>query len=51
MASAVFQLMLRLSMLSSRSLQASTHTRSWYLQDSKTWVGAGLEVAGGATNC
>lgn len=31
MASAVFQLMLRLSIVSSLCLQASTHTRSWYL--------------------
>jgi hypothetical protein len=36
MASAVLQLMLRLSRSSSRCLQASTHTRSWYLQQHST---------------
>lgn len=36
MDSAVFQLMLRLSMVSSRCLQASTHTRSWYLRAGTT---------------
>lgn len=32
---AVFQEMLRLSMVSNLCLHASTHTRSWYLQHSK----------------
>lgn len=36
MANAVFQLMLRLSMVSSLCLQASTQTRSWYLHSSNT---------------